>query len=191
MPPFGGRLLRLRKGIGKNETLETRFYRRWIHRQVLYPIFEIHTERRCVGDLRHQGRGRACRPGPPTRRRRAQSLRLDRGTGRKLRRGRGARPQLRQGGGHGRGRRRPRRRSGDSGPDLSSYNRASYYRFVSGDAAGAIEVMKRAIGAGSRSMENVAWCYVDLGNMYFKIGQVGEAERAYLSALRAFPGYYP
>ena len=76
-------------------------------------------------------------------------------------------------------------------PDLSSYNRASYYRFVAGDAAGAIEVMKRAIDSGSRSMENVAWCYVDLGNMYFKIGQVGEAERAYLSALRAFPGYYP
>jgi tetratricopeptide (TPR) repeat protein len=76
-------------------------------------------------------------------------------------------------------------------PDLSSYNRASYYRFVAGDAAGAIEVMKRAIGAGSQSMENVAWCDVDLGNMYFKIGQVSEAERAYLSALRAFPGYYP
>ena len=76
-------------------------------------------------------------------------------------------------------------------PDLSSYNRASYYRFVSGDAAGAIEVMKRAIDAGSRSMENVAWCYVDLGNMYFKIGKLSEAERAYLSALRAFPGYYP
>ena len=76
-------------------------------------------------------------------------------------------------------------------PDLSSYNRASYYRFVAGDAAGAIEVMKRAISAGSRSMENVAWCYVDLGNMYFKIGQVSDAERAFLSALRAFPGYYP
>jgi tetratricopeptide (TPR) repeat protein len=76
-------------------------------------------------------------------------------------------------------------------PDLSSYNRASYYHFVSGDASGAIEVMKRAIDSGSRSTENVAWCYVDLGNMYFKIGQVSEAERAYLSALRAFPGYYP
>ena len=76
-------------------------------------------------------------------------------------------------------------------PDLSSYNRASYYRFVAGDAAGAIQVMKRAIDAGSRSMENVAWCDVDLGNMYFKIGQVSDAERAYLSALRAFPGYYP
>jgi tetratricopeptide (TPR) repeat protein len=76
-------------------------------------------------------------------------------------------------------------------PDLSSYNRASYYRFVAGDAAGAIEVMKRAIDAGSRSSENVAWCYVDLGNMYFKTGKLSEAERAYLSALKAFPGYYP
>ena len=76
-------------------------------------------------------------------------------------------------------------------PDLSSYNRASYYHFVSGDAAGAIEVMKRAIDAGSRSAENVAWCYVDLGNMYFKTGQVLQAERAYLSAQRFFPGYYP
>jgi len=76
-------------------------------------------------------------------------------------------------------------------PDLSSYNRASYYRFVSGDAAGAIEVMKRAIDAGSRSSENVAWCYVDLGNMYFKTGKLADAQRAYLSALRAFPGYHP
>ncbi|MGA2134808.1 MAG: tetratricopeptide repeat protein [Bryobacteraceae bacterium] len=76
-------------------------------------------------------------------------------------------------------------------PDLSSYNRASYYRFVAGDAPGAIAIMKRAIESGSRSMENVAWCDVDLGNMYFKIGQVADAERAYLSALRAFPGYYP
>jgi tetratricopeptide (TPR) repeat protein len=76
-------------------------------------------------------------------------------------------------------------------PDLSSYNRASYYRFVAGDAAGAINVMKRAIDSGSRSMENVAWCWVDLGNLYFKAGDLAAAENAYLSALRAFHGYYP
>jgi tetratricopeptide (TPR) repeat protein len=76
-------------------------------------------------------------------------------------------------------------------PDLSSYNRASYYRFVAGDAPGAIEVMKKAIDAGSRSAENVAWCYVDLGNLYFKTGRVSDAELAYRSALRAFEGYYP
>jgi len=76
-------------------------------------------------------------------------------------------------------------------PDLSSYNRASYYRFVAGDAAGAIEVMKKAIDSGSSSIENVAWCYVDLGNLYFKTGQVAEAERMYTMALKTFPGYYP
>ncbi len=53
-------------------------------------------------------------------------------------------------------------------PDLSSYNRASYYRFVAGDAAGAIQVMKQAISAGSRSMENVAWCYVGSGQHVFQ-----------------------
>jgi tetratricopeptide (TPR) repeat protein len=50
-------------------------------------------------------------------------------------------------------------------PDMSSYNRAAYYRFVAGDPNGAIEIMKMAIDSGSRSPENVAWCLVDLGNM--------------------------
>src|SRR5215467_11377043 len=60
-------------------------------------------------------------------------------------------------------------------PDMSSYNRAAYYRFVAGDAAGAIEIMKRAVEAGSRSPENIAWCLADLGNMELKIGRVAEA----------------
>jgi tetratricopeptide (TPR) repeat protein len=76
-------------------------------------------------------------------------------------------------------------------PDLSSYNRASYYRFVAGDANGAIEVMKKAIESGSRSPENVAWCLVDLGNMYLKTGRQDEAERAYGAALKLFPAYHP
>src|SRR5947209_13629159 len=63
--------------------------------------------------------------------------------------------------------------------DLSSYTRASYYRFVAGDAHGAIEVMKKAIESGSRSPENVAWCLADLGNMYLKTGQQEQAELAY------------
>jgi tetratricopeptide (TPR) repeat protein len=76
-------------------------------------------------------------------------------------------------------------------PDLSSYNRASYYRFVAGDANGAIEVMQKAIESGSRSPENVAWCLVDLGNMYLKTGRQDEAERAYGGALKLFPAYHP
>src|SRR5215831_17202404 len=76
-------------------------------------------------------------------------------------------------------------------PDMSSYNRAAYYRFVAGDGAGAIEIMKRAIDAGSRSPENVAWCLVDLGNMDLKVGRAAEAEQAFQTALKLFPGYHP
>lgn len=76
-------------------------------------------------------------------------------------------------------------------PDLSSYNRAAYYRFVAGDVDGAIEIMKRAIDAGGPSGENTAWCLVELGHWYFKTGKLKEAERAYTSALRAFPSYHP
>jgi len=53
-------------------------------------------------------------------------------------------------------------------PNQASYNRASYYRWVMGDAEGAISIMQRAIDAGSPAPENTAWCLVDLGNLYFK-----------------------
>ena len=76
-------------------------------------------------------------------------------------------------------------------PDLASYNRASYYRFLNGDVTGAIDVMKKAIASGSRSPENVAWCLVDLGNIYFKTGQTTTAELAFNAALKVFPQYHP
>jgi tetratricopeptide (TPR) repeat protein len=76
-------------------------------------------------------------------------------------------------------------------PNLSSYNRASYYRFVLGDAVGAVAVMKQAIAAGSSSAENTAWCLVDLGNLFFKTGQLDFAGQAYRTALATFRGYYP
>ena len=76
-------------------------------------------------------------------------------------------------------------------PDMSSYNRAAYYRFVAGDSGGAVEIMKRAIESGSRSPENIAWCLVDLGNIDYKVGRVAEAEDAFQAALKLFPGYHP
>jgi tetratricopeptide (TPR) repeat protein len=76
-------------------------------------------------------------------------------------------------------------------PNQSSYNRASYYRWVMGDAEGAIAIMQRAIASGSSAPENTAWCLVDLGNLYLKTGRMVEAEEAYRSALRTFEGYYP
>jgi tetratricopeptide (TPR) repeat protein len=76
-------------------------------------------------------------------------------------------------------------------PDLASYNRAAHYRFLVGDVNGAIEIMKKAIEAGSGSAENVAWCMVDLGNIFYKTGQLPQAKQAFTASLQAFKNYYP
>jgi tetratricopeptide (TPR) repeat protein len=76
-------------------------------------------------------------------------------------------------------------------PDLASYNRAAWFRFLSGDMPGAIDIMKKAIAAGSSSSENTAWCLVELGHLYLKNGQADEAQKAYAAAVQAFPGYHP
>jgi tetratricopeptide (TPR) repeat protein len=76
-------------------------------------------------------------------------------------------------------------------PDLASYNRAAHFHFLFNDVAGAIEIMKKAIESGSSSPENVAWCMVDLGNIYFKTGQTKEAAEWFTNAQRTFRGYHP
>lgn len=72
-------------------------------------------------------------------------------------------------------------------PNLASYNRLSYFRFVTGDPQRAIVFMNEAIAAGDPQLEVVAWCWAELGDMYFKTGHLGEAARAYRSAIRLFP----
>jgi tetratricopeptide (TPR) repeat protein len=47
--------------------------------------------------------------------------------------------------------------------------------------------MKLAIEAGSRIPEPVAWCYNELGDMFFKTGRIEEARAAYLQAIHLFP----
>ncbi len=77
----------------------------------------------------------------------------------------------------------------DLRPGLASYNRIAFYRFVTGDAEGAIEVMRKGIAIGGLP-ENVAWCLSDLGGMLLKAGSIDEAEAAYRDALARFPGYH-
>ncbi|HEY7338752.1 MAG TPA: tetratricopeptide repeat protein [Bryobacteraceae bacterium] len=76
-------------------------------------------------------------------------------------------------------------------PDMASYNRAAWFRFLAGDMPGAIEIMQRAISSGSPSPENTAWCFVELGKLYLKSGRSADAEKAFGSAVKAFPGYHP
>ncbi|MDQ1473501.1 MAG: hypothetical protein QOJ99_4981 [Bryobacterales bacterium] len=75
-------------------------------------------------------------------------------------------------------------------PDLSSYNRAAYFRFIYGDVENAVKIMKMAISAGSPIAENTAWCEVELGRTYLKTGKVKEAAEAFQAALRRFPNYH-
>lgn len=72
-------------------------------------------------------------------------------------------------------------------PNLGSYNRLAYFRFVTGDPARAIELMRNAVEAGDPLAENTAWCWAELGDMYFKTGKLTEAADAYHSALTLFP----
>ena len=76
-------------------------------------------------------------------------------------------------------------------PGLSSYNRVAWYRFVTGDASGAIYAMRQAVHAAGAIPENLAWCLVDLGNLYFKTGKLPEAESNFNAALEVFPHYHP
>jgi tetratricopeptide (TPR) repeat protein len=75
-------------------------------------------------------------------------------------------------------------------PNQASYNRLAYYRFVTGDAKEAIRLMTLAAGAGSWAPENTSWCLVELGNMYFKTGQLESASQAYSNALALFESFH-
>jgi tetratricopeptide (TPR) repeat protein len=50
--------------------------------------------------------------------------------------------------------------------------------------------MRDAIDAGDAQSENVAWCWAELGDMYFKIGKLNEASSAYRAAIQLFPGLH-
>jgi tetratricopeptide (TPR) repeat protein len=71
-------------------------------------------------------------------------------------------------------------------PNLNSYNRLGYFHFVTGKPDRAIALMKEAIEAGGEQ-ENIAWCWAELGDMYFKTGKLTEAADAYEAATRLFP----
>ena len=77
-------------------------------------------------------------------------------------------------------------------PDLASYNRAAWFRFLAGDMPGrhrhhAARHHRRA----ARRPENTAWCLVELGHLYMKSGRSVDAEKAYQAAISTFPGYHP
>lgn len=80
----------------------------------------------------------------------------------------------------------------DLRPDLRSYNRAAYMRWLYGDFESALQIMELALDAGSlRDPESMAWCFTDLGGMYLKQGDEPRAIAAADRALALVDGYAP
>lgn len=77
----------------------------------------------------------------------------------------------------------------DLRPDLSSYSRISYARELHGDMAGALEMMQQAVDSGGSNSENTAWTRTQLGNLYFNMGDLKNAESEYRRTLDNYPGY--
>jgi tetratricopeptide (TPR) repeat protein len=77
----------------------------------------------------------------------------------------------------------------DLKPNLSAYARASYYRELNGNLAGAVEAMRLAVSASAAAPENVAYVQVLLGDLELQRGRTRAARLAYISALRSLPGY--
>jgi tetratricopeptide (TPR) repeat protein len=76
------------------------------------------------------------------------------------------------------------------GPNLASYNRVAYHRFVTGKTGEALSWMNLAVQAGSAIPENLAWCLVEFGDMLFKTGHAGDAHAAYTRSLETLPRYH-
>ena len=83
-----------------------------------------------------------------------------------------------------------------SAPSTLSYmsdSRVAYLRFLHGDTAGAIELMKIAIESALQSnmpRENLAWLYFELGERYFQAGDLANAALSYQSGIAADPNHY-
>jgi tetratricopeptide (TPR) repeat protein len=76
----------------------------------------------------------------------------------------------------------------DLKPGLAAYARASYFKELSGDPAGAVAAMRLAASAGG-TPENVAYVQTLVGDLELGQGRVAAARDAYRSALRAHPPY--
>jgi len=74
-------------------------------------------------------------------------------------------------------------------PGLAAYARVSYARELLGRPLAALAPMRAAVNASNGEPEPLAWSSVQLGKLYWAMGQLGHAKREYRRALAAFPGY--
>jgi len=80
----------------------------------------------------------------------------------------------------------------DLRPDLQSYARAGWIRWLTGDLPGAIEATQMAVNAGSpQDPDSLSWALTRLANFHFLGSQMKETEDTTEAALRVRPDYPP
>lgn len=79
----------------------------------------------------------------------------------------------------------------DLEPDLRSYSRTGYLRWLHGDVAGALQAMETAMRYAGASAEPRAWVCVNMGWMLWQAGDLDAAARVVESALALVPDYAP
>jgi tetratricopeptide (TPR) repeat protein len=81
----------------------------------------------------------------------------------------------------------------DLKPNLPSYSRASYVRWLQGDVASATEIIRHAMDAGgdSRDTEPLAWVLVQAGMMFWQQGDYEGADAGFDRALASFSEFPP
>ena len=81
----------------------------------------------------------------------------------------------------------------DLKPNLPSYARASYLRWLQGDNRAAVQIIRHAIDAGgdSKDREPLAWVLVEAAKLFHHQGDYAGAIAGYDQALTVFPDYAP
>lgn len=83
-------------------------------------------------------------------------------------------------------------RAMDLRPDLRSYNRGGYLRWLNGNVEGAVELHRLALDAGStRDPEPTAWVRCDLAELEWNRGDLDASRREVEQALSLIPDYMP
>jgi tetratricopeptide (TPR) repeat protein len=77
--------------------------------------------------------------------------------------------------------------------DLYAYSRLAGLKSLAGDSAGALAALHQALEAGQTSgspQEHMAWVQWQLGNEFFALGNLTDAEASYQLARTTYPNYY-
>ena len=79
----------------------------------------------------------------------------------------------------------------DFRPDMASYSRASYFRWLQGDTENAKLLVRAALSAGRdrRNPEPTAWTLVQAGMLWWNEGNYTEADTLFTEALKWMPEY--